>query len=165
MSSSRSTIAAERAPLPQWQHPARARVRVFVFVSAKVRLHVANAHVTRGYRMQAAVACDYGGLDRIAVCECETAPVAGENEVLIRVNFASVNPVDWKMLSGYLALIESGGATKRRIRGFDACGEIVAMGKNCTRLVLGDKVICMLHFSQVAQGRGTFAELVAVNEK
>ena len=115
--------------------------------------------------MQAAVACDYGGLDRIAVCECETAPVAGENEVLIRVTFASVNPVDWKMLSGYLALIESGGATKRRIRGFDACGEIVAIGNNCTRLVLGDKVICMLHFSQVAQGRGTFAELVAVDEK
>ena len=29
----------------------------------------------------------------------------------------------------------------------------------------GDKVMCMLHFSQVSQGRGTFAEFVAVDEK
>jgi len=115
--------------------------------------------------MQAAIACTYGGLDCIAVCEGEALPIPGDSEVLIRVAFASINPVDWKMLSGYLSLIESGGTAKRRIRGFDASGEIVALGKNCIRVNMGDRVMCMLHFSQVAQGRGTFAELVAVDEK
>jgi NADPH:quinone reductase-like Zn-dependent oxidoreductase len=115
--------------------------------------------------MQAAVASNYGGVECIAVCPDEAVPLPNDTEVLIRVEFASVNPVDWKMLSGYLALIESGGATKRRIRGFDACGEITSTGKNCRRLKQGDKVMCMLHFSQVSQGRGTFAEFVAVDEK
>jgi NADPH:quinone reductase-like Zn-dependent oxidoreductase len=115
--------------------------------------------------MQAAVASGYGGVECIAVCPGEAVPVPGENEVLIRVAFASINPVDWKMLSGYLALFESGGPTKRRVRGFDACGEIVQTGQRCTRLKAGDKVVCMLHFSQVTQGRGTFAQFVAVDER
>jgi NADPH:quinone reductase-like Zn-dependent oxidoreductase len=115
--------------------------------------------------MQAAVASSYGGVDCIAVCSGEELPIPGEKEVLIRVEVASINPVDWKMLSGYLALIESGGPAKRRVRGFDACGEIVSTGQNCARLKTGDKVVCMLHFSQVTQGRGTFAEYVAVDEK
>jgi NADPH:quinone reductase-like Zn-dependent oxidoreductase len=114
--------------------------------------------------MQAAVASDYGGVECIAVESGQVVPVPSDSEVLIRVECASINPVDWKMLSGYLALIESGGATKRRIRGFDACGEILSTGKNCNRLKSGDKVMCMLHFSQVAQGRGSFAEIIAVDE-
>ena len=114
--------------------------------------------------MQAAVASTYGGVECIAVVS-EAVPVPSEKEILIRVAFASINPVDWKMLSGYLALIESGGANKRRIRGFDACGVISATGQDCVRLKPGDKVICMLHFSQVTQGQGSFAEFVAVDEK
>jgi NADPH2:quinone reductase len=115
--------------------------------------------------MQAAVASEYGGVDCIAVTSGEVVPVPSDSQVLIRVECASINPVDWKMLSGYLALIESGGANKRRIRGFDASGVISATGKDCMRLKPGDKVMCMLHFSQVTQGQGSFAEFVAVDEK
>lgn len=115
--------------------------------------------------MQAAIASAYGGVECIAVCPGEALPVPGEKEVLIRVAFASINPVDWKMLSGYLALIETGDTSQRRIRGFDASGEVVSAGKSCTRLSRGDKVMCMLHFSQVTKGLGTFAEFVAVDEK
>jgi NADPH:quinone reductase-like Zn-dependent oxidoreductase len=115
--------------------------------------------------MQAAVASGYGSVECIEVCLAESVPVPRETEVLIRVAFASVNPVDWKMLCGYLAIIESGGPMKRRIRGFDACGEVISAGEKCARLRPGDKVMCMLHFSQVSAGQGTFAEFVAVEEK
>jgi NADPH:quinone reductase-like Zn-dependent oxidoreductase len=115
--------------------------------------------------MQAAVASDYGGVECIAVESDQPVPVPNDSQVLIRVECASVNPVDWKMLSGYLALIENGGASKHRIRGFDACGEVMSTGKHCSRLKPGDKVMCMLHFSQVAQGKGSFAEFVAVDER
>jgi NADPH:quinone reductase-like Zn-dependent oxidoreductase len=114
--------------------------------------------------MLAAIASAYGGVECIAVSSGEALPVPSDKEVLIRVSFASINPVDWKMLSGYLALIETGDASQRRIRGFDASGEVVSAGKS-SRLSKGDKVMCMLHFSQVTKGQGTFAEFVAVDEK
>ena len=49
--------------------------------------------------MKAIVYHNYGSPD-VLRCEEMDKPVPGENEVLIRVCAASVNPLDWKMMKG-----------------------------------------------------------------
>ena len=49
--------------------------------------------------MKAAVYTRYGPLDVVQIMEMEK-PVPKDNEVLIKVHAASVNPVDWRLMEG-----------------------------------------------------------------
>ena len=85
-------------------------------------------------------------------------PEPGDDEVLVRVHAASVNPADWYAMTGtpYLARPQMGLRRPRTRLGLDLAGVVEAVGGNVARLKPGDEVF--------GAGAGTLAEYVAVVE-
>ena len=85
-------------------------------------------------------------------------PEPGDDEVLVRVHAASVNPADWYAMTGtpYLARPQMGLRRPRTRLGLDLAGVVEAVGGNVARLKPGDEVF--------GAGDGTLAEYVAVAE-
>jgi NADPH:quinone reductase-like Zn-dependent oxidoreductase len=85
-------------------------------------------------------------------------PIIDDDEVLIRVVAAGVNPVDWKIREGYLK-----DFIPHRLPltlGWDLSGVVEAVGRNSHRLRVGDTV-----YSRPDIARdGSYAEYVAVRE-
>jgi len=80
----------------------------------------------------------YGTPDMLTLAEVDD-PVPGENEVLIDVATAAVNPIDWKIVSGSMqAFIK---LALPFTPGVDAAGTVVAVGRNVTTLAPGDEVM------------------------
>jgi NADPH:quinone reductase-like Zn-dependent oxidoreductase len=100
----------------------------------------------------------YGPPDVLEVRDVDV-PTPGDNQVLVRVQAASVNPVDGLFMGvrPYLARALA-GALRPMVygRGADLAGQVEAVGGNVTRLRPGDEVF--------GSGRGTLAEYVAVRE-
>jgi NADPH:quinone reductase-like Zn-dependent oxidoreductase len=86
-------------------------------------------------------------------------PALRENDVLMEIRAASVNPVDWKIREGYLQ--DNLHYSFPLILGWDAAGVVVEVGRGVSRFKVGDKV-----FSRTDIARnGTYAEFVAVDER
>ncbi|MEU4211205.1 NADP-dependent oxidoreductase [Streptomyces sp. NPDC026206] len=84
-------------------------------------------------------------------------PKAGPDAVLIKVEAAAVNPVDWKAQAGYLdAMIEPVFPV---VPGWDVSGVVVALGADTPEYRVGDEVIGYVREDFLS--RGTFAEYVA----
>lgn len=83
-------------------------------------------------------------------------PAAGE--VLVRVDCASLNPVDWKIADGKYRFLVKGGLP--RTMGADFAGEIVAVATGVQGWTAGDRVMGFI--DPFARSAGTFAEYVAV---
>jgi alcohol dehydrogenase len=76
-------------------------------------------------------------------------------EVLVRVYAASINPYNWKVLKGNMALIQK--LSFPHIPGSDIAGVVVDTGSKVKRLKVGDKV-----FGLVSEG--AYAEYLRVDE-
>jgi NADPH:quinone reductase-like Zn-dependent oxidoreductase len=88
-------------------------------------------------------------------------PTPGPDGVVIRVRAAGVNPVDYKIRAGYLK-----GAFPYHlplVPGWDAAGEVAAVGPAVTRFAVGDAV--MVYARKDHLQWGTYAELVRVREE
>ena len=114
--------------------------------------------------MKAIVRYRYGSPDALALEEVEK-PTTGDDEVLVKVHAASVNPLDWHYMRGTPLFMRftAGGFPnpKNHILGADLAGTIEAVGKNVSRFQPGDEV-----FGDVAEyGLGTLAEYVCVPER
>ena len=112
--------------------------------------------------MKAIVYTQYGSPDVLELKEVEK-PNPKDNEVLIKVQAASVNAADWHYLRGapFLFRLESGfPKPKNPFLGADVAGRIEAVGRNVTQFQPGDEVFGDLSKS----GRGTFAEYVCAAE-
>jgi NADPH:quinone reductase-like Zn-dependent oxidoreductase len=87
-------------------------------------------------------------------------PVIGDEEVLIRVRAASVNPVDWHFIEGLPHIMRLMGSgllgPKRRFPGVDVAGEVEAVGKSVPNLRTGDAVFGWCE--------GAFAEYACASE-
>jgi NADPH:quinone reductase-like Zn-dependent oxidoreductase len=95
--------------------------------------------------MKAAVLSRYGPPDVVQIKDVEK-PVPKDNEVLIRIRAASVNPLDWHGMRGtpYIARMLGGlGKPKDPRLGVDVAGQVEAVGKNVTRFKPGDEVFGM----------------------
>jgi NADPH:quinone reductase-like Zn-dependent oxidoreductase len=83
-------------------------------------------------------------------------PVAGDDDVLIRVSAASVNPYDWHYMRGepYLARFEMGRKPKKTNLGVDVAGTVESVGGNVTEFGPGDEVfgVCEGSFAEYAIG-------------
>jgi NADPH:quinone reductase-like Zn-dependent oxidoreductase len=104
--------------------------------------------------MQAIVRRHYGSPDVLRTEEIER-PTPGDNEVLIKVRAASVNPLDWHLIRGmpYGFRFTSGLRRPKDHRlGMDVSGQVEGVGKNVTRLNPGDQVFgaCRGAFAQYA---------------
>ena len=101
----------------------------------------------------------YGPPDRLRYVDLPK-PVPADNEVLVRVRAASVNPLDWHYLEGtpYLVRLDQGfGRPDNPRLGVDFAGTVEAVGRSVTRFKPGDAVF---------GGRfGALAEYVAVREE
>jgi NADPH:quinone reductase-like Zn-dependent oxidoreductase len=109
--------------------------------------------------MKAVVYQNFGSPD-ILRCEEIDKPIPGDNEVLIKVRAASVNPLDWKLMKGgpFIVRILLGlGRPKIKHPGVDVAGEIEAVGKNVTQFRPGDEVFgaCRGSFAEYATSKST----------
>lgn len=101
---------------------------------------------------------DRYGTDDVLQLTDQPVPKVGPSEVRIRVTRASVNPVDWKVMSG--ALDPMLDAAFPVIPGWDVAGVVDEVGPDTPEFTAGDRVAAYAR-KQVVSG-GTFAEYVTV---
>lgn len=106
--------------------------------------------------MKAIVQEGYGSPDVLRLREIEK-PVAGDDQVLVRVRAASVNAADWHLMGRLPHLVSRllRNPTSS-VRGFDLAGQVESAGRNATRFGPGDDVF--------GTGMGTFAGYVVTTE-
>src|SRR5881396_1389098 len=90
--------------------------------------------------MKAIVNCEYG-VDNLQLRELEK-PTPNDNEVLVRVRAASINPVDGHMMRGAPLMRPITGLRKPKNTRFggDFAGVVEAVGRNVTNFKRGDEV-------------------------
>ena len=92
--------------------------------------------------MKAIVYCDYG-LANLKLEDVEK-PVPNEDQVLVKVRAASVNPYDWHFVEGTPKIMRAMGVGLRKPKstrlGVDFAGTVEAVGKNVTQFKQGDEV-------------------------
>ena len=109
-------------------------------------------------QMQAVMYHCYGSTEVLELEKVEK-PVPADNEVLVKVGAAGVNPLDWHFMRGspYLMRLMSGiGAPDDSRMGVDFAGVVEAVGKNVRQFKPGDNVF--------GGANGAFAEYVTISE-
>ena len=109
--------------------------------------------------MKAVVINEFGGKEKLNLTEVPT-PQPAEDEVLVRIKAAGVNPVDWKIREGWLKDLLPHEFPI--ILGWDLAGVIEETGDRVERLAKGDHVYAYNRRPVVQQG--TYAEYAAVPE-
>jgi NADPH:quinone reductase-like Zn-dependent oxidoreductase len=108
--------------------------------------------------MKAIVYRCYGSPEILELAEVEK-PVPADDEVLVKIHAASVNPLDWHYMRGspYLMRLATGlGAPDDSSMGVDFSGIVEAVGSTVTRFKPGDEVF---------GGRsGAFADYLTIGE-
>jgi NADPH:quinone reductase-like Zn-dependent oxidoreductase len=92
--------------------------------------------------MKGLVARCYGAPDVLAI-EQVAKPTPGDDQLLVKVHSAALNPLDWHFMRGspYLMRLSAGvGSPKDGRVGVDFAGTVEAVGKNVTRFKPGDEV-------------------------
>ena len=110
--------------------------------------------------MKAVIYTEYGSPDVLEVREIKK-PVPNDDQVLVKVRAAAINPLDWHFMEGtpYIMRAMIGGTPQTEITtiGVDLAGEVEAVGKNVTQFKPGDEVF--------GTGHGAaFAEYVCANK-
>src|ERR1700730_194948 len=90
----------------------------------------------------------YGDIDQL-IYEDVPDPQPQAGQVLIQIAATSVNPIDWKILSGAMQTIFP--LKLPVILGRDASGAVKQLGQGVTQFKVGDRVL--------AVANGTYAEL------
>jgi len=107
-----------------------------------------------GSKMRAIVQDQYGETPDVLRLEEIDPPQIGDEDVLLRVNAASVHIGDWHVMTGqpYLLRVVGFGfrAPKVRVRGMDVAGTVEQVGQNVTRFHVADEVF--------GTSSGSFAE-------
>ncbi|MFF2555469.1 NADP-dependent oxidoreductase [Nocardia sp. NPDC058058] len=110
--------------------------------------------------MRAVIARGYGGPEVLELVRVPI-PVPGPGQILIRVQAATVNPVDLLTRSG--ALADAGLMTPRATTGigWDVAGVVHAIGPGATSFALGQNVIGLRDL--LDRALGTYAEYVVLD--
>ena len=109
--------------------------------------------------MKAIIHTEYGPPDVLQLIEV-AKPAPKDDEVLLRIHAASLNPLDWHFMRGspYAMRLMSGWRRPKDTRlGVDLAGKVEAIGSNVTQFHPGDEVF--------GASRGAFAEYVCASEK
>src|SRR5690349_19082566 len=109
-------------------------------------------------QMKAIQFTEYGSPDVLQLKEVEK-PVSEANQVLVKVQAASVNPLDWHRMRGapFLARLDGGLRNPKNPKlGADVAGRVEAVGSNVTQFKPGDEVL--------GCGVGSFAEYMCIRE-
>jgi NADPH:quinone reductase-like Zn-dependent oxidoreductase len=87
--------------------------------------------------MQAAVYKDYGKAADVLTVESVAKPTVGSKDVLVKIMSAGVNPVDYKLMMGY---IKNWPNKAPFIPGWDLSGVVEAVGEEVKEFKAGDEV-------------------------
>jgi len=92
--------------------------------------------------MKAIVYCDYG-VANLKVEDVEK-PTPADDQILVKVRAASVNPYDWHFVEGTPYFMRAMGVGLRKPKdtrlGVDFAGTVEVIGKNVTQFKVGDEV-------------------------
>ena len=108
--------------------------------------------------MKAIVYSCYGSPDVLELADV-AKPVPADDELLVKIQAAAVNPLDWHYMRGspYFMRVMSGlGAPTDTRLGVDFSGTVEAIGKDVTRFKPGDEVF--------GARTGAFADYVTIRE-
>lgn len=109
--------------------------------------------------MKAIYRTTYGSADVFELKEIDT-PVPKDDQLLLKLHAASVNPLDWHILRGEPFLVRLMGFgllnPKHQVLGADMAGRVEAVGKDVIQFQVGDEVF--------GSGMGGFAEYVCIRE-
>ena len=109
--------------------------------------------------MKAIIRTKYGSPDVLQLRETDK-PTPSDNQVLVKVQAAAVNPLDWHILRGEPFLVRLMGFgllnPKHQILGADVAGRVEAVGKDVVQFHVGDEVF--------GSGMGGFAEYACFRE-
>ncbi|MEZ9746074.1 NADP-dependent oxidoreductase [Vibrio splendidus] len=106
--------------------------------------------------MKAVYLEEYGSAQNLTFGDI-ARPTITPNQVLIKVQGAGVNPVDWMVREGFLQA--SGQHEMPLIVGWDAAGQVIEKGNNVSNLKLGEQVYVYAPISE----QGAYAEYLAVD--
>jgi len=109
--------------------------------------------------VKAVVQREYGAPEVLEFKDIDQ-PVVKDDEVLVRVHAAAVNPPDWAGVHGVPYIVRLAFGLRRPklgVRGTDMAGIVDAVGKHATRFRVGDEVF--------GRGVGTFAEYAVAPEE
>jgi NADPH:quinone reductase-like Zn-dependent oxidoreductase len=109
--------------------------------------------------MKAIVQDRYGSPDVLELRDIDP-PIVKDDEVLVRIRAASVNPFDWYQVTGTPYIMRMDGGLRRPKQttpGVDLAGQVKAVGNNVTMFQVGDEVYGMRS--------GAFAEYLAAGEE
>ncbi len=113
----------------------------------------------QGESMKAIVYCEYGSPEVLKL-ETIAKPIPNDDQVLIKVRAASINPYDWHFMRGepYVMRLGTGLRKPESARlGVDFSGTVEGVGKNITQFKPGNEVY--------GGKTGAFAEYVVMLEK
>lgn len=113
--------------------------------------------------MKAIVYTQYGSPDVLQFKDVEK-PTPKDNEVLLKVQAASVNALDWHLMRAepFLARFENGLLKPKNTKlGADVAGRVEAVGGHVTQSHVGDEVFGFIPISEL----GSLAEYVCVSEE
>ena len=85
-------------------------------------------------------------------------PVVGDNDLLVEIHAASINPVDFKVRDGKVKLLLK--YKMPLIMGNDFAGVVTKVGSNVSRFKVGDEVYARAPKNRI----GTFAEYIAIDQ-
>ena len=101
----------------------------------------------------------YGSADVLEFREIDR-PAIDDDDVLVRVHAAGVDPSVWHLMTGlpYLVRVTGFGlrAPKVGVRGRDVAGRVDSVGRNVARFQQGDEVFgtCFGSFAEYVRTRG-----------
>ncbi|GAA0153427.1 oxidoreductase [Lithospermum erythrorhizon] len=115
-------------------------------------------------KMKAWVYSDYGGVDVLKFDSEVSVPEVKDDQVLIKVVAAALNPVDFKRRLGKFKATDSLLPT---VPGYDVAGVVVKVGSQVKGLKEGDEVYGDIHEKALDGPKqfGTLAEYTAAEEK
>ena len=109
--------------------------------------------------MRALVSPSYGPLESMRIVDLPV-PEPGPGQVRIRVHASSLNPADFKSVTGEAKILHA--RVFPMVVGFDFSGVVDSLGKNVSGLERGDEVFGHLPYGRATR-LGTFAEYTLAN--
>jgi NADPH:quinone reductase-like Zn-dependent oxidoreductase len=115
---------------------------LFLFIAYWRSTNDCGKTAAQGNTMKAIVYCDYG-LANLKLADVEK-PTPADDQILVKVRAASVNPYDWHFVEGTPKIMRMMGVGLRKPKdtrlGVDFAGTVEAVGKNVNQFKPGDDV-------------------------
>ncbi|CAL5006652.1 unnamed protein product [Urochloa decumbens] len=158
-----AAAVARRAAAAEAGHPASRCVAASASSSSSPAATAAAATEVPG-TMKAWAYDAYGDASVLKLDEAAVVPAIGEDQVLVRVVAAALNPVDAKRRAGKFQATDSPLPT---VPGYDVAGVVVKVGGQVKGLKEGDEVYGMISEKPLEGPKqsGSLAEYTAVEEK